>query len=165
MEEFKQQILDMNPDVKLDPSIDFALIGYIERAGDDYMPVYNKTFLENTKKLPKENKHNCYATLGLILNDIAKIEPEALSADGLEGAIIGLVELPDGEVVILYDVKKCIETLVKDDDMAEEDAWDHYYYNVVGGYVGKKNTSIYDIKRRSFFLKFLLYKQRLSHMD
>jgi len=98
--------------------------------------------LENTKKLPKGNKYNCYATLGLTLDDIAEIEPETLSADGLEKAIIGLVELPDSEVVILYDVNKCIEVLVSGEpDFSEEDAWDHYYYNVVGGYVGKKTPA------------------------
>ncbi len=112
MEEFKQQILEMNPDVKLDSSLDFALIGYIERAGDDYMPVYNKLFLENTKKLPKETKFNCYATLELNLDDISKIEPKAISYSGIEDAIIGLIELSDGENVILYDVDGTIITLM-----------------------------------------------------
>jgi len=149
IEELKLAVLDMNPEVKLDPSIDFALIGYIERAGDDYMPVYNKVLLENTEKLPKETKYNCYATLGLNIDDIAEMEPETISYDGIEDAIIGLIELSDGEIVILYDVDKCIKVLTEKDEMTEEDAWDHYYYNIVGGYVGKK-TPAFMTSKESF---------------
>jgi hypothetical protein len=37
---------------------------------------------------------------------------------------------------LIYSVSKCIEILSQ--DMSEEDALEHFYYNVSGSYVGDK---------------------------
>ena len=56
-----------------------------------------------------------------------------LKADGFDEAIIGVDE---NSMRLIYSVSKCIEILRE--DMSEEDALEHFYYNVSGSYVGDK---------------------------
>jgi hypothetical protein len=62
-------------------------------------------------------------------------EEEFLKADGLDGAIIGY---DDQTGRLIYSMSKIINILIEDDGMTEEDALEHYYYNIHGGYVGEK---------------------------
>jgi hypothetical protein len=55
-----------------------------------------------------------------------------LTADGFNDAVIGLDE-QSGRLV--YSVSKCIECLVKE-GMTEEDALEHFSFNISGAYVG-----------------------------
>jgi hypothetical protein len=56
-----------------------------------------------------------------------------LKADGFDEAVIGVDE---NSMRLIYSVSKCIEILRE--DMSEEDALEHFYYNVSGSYVGEK---------------------------
>jgi hypothetical protein len=56
-----------------------------------------------------------------------------LKADGFDEAIIGVDE---NSMRLIYSVSKCIEILSQ--DMSEEDALEHFYYNVSGSYVGEQ---------------------------
>ena len=56
-----------------------------------------------------------------------------LKADGFDEAIIGVDE---NTMRLISSVKKCIEILML--DMSEEDALEHFNYNVRGSYVGEK---------------------------
>jgi len=69
-----------------------------------------------------------------MLDDIIRNYPDSqfLKADGLDAAVIGLEE---NSGKLIYSVKKIIEILVEEGE-TEEDALDHYYYNIVGAYVG-----------------------------
>lgn len=54
-----------------------------------------------------------------------------------DAAIIGLVAKPGGDYpVVCYDINKIIEILKSDDGMSEEDAWEFYYFNIEGAYMG-----------------------------
>jgi len=62
---------------------------------------------------------------------------EMLLADGLEDAFIGVVRQGGSSVdVACYDVDRCIDTLIENDGLEHEEAWDHFNFNVIGGYVG-----------------------------
>ena len=61
-------------------------------------------------------------------------ETEFLIADGFDDAIIGYHQSSER---LIYSIKKCIEILMKE-GMEEEDALEHFYYNVEGSYVGEK---------------------------
>lgn len=61
-------------------------------------------------------------------------EEEFLKADGFDDAIIGIEE---GPMRLIYSTSKIIDILVKE-GLTLEDALEHYYFNVQGGYVGKK---------------------------
>ena len=56
-----------------------------------------------------------------------------LKADGFDEAIIGVDETT---MRLIYSVSKCIEILMR--DMSEEDAMEHFSFNVSGSYVGEK---------------------------
>lgn len=61
-------------------------------------------------------------------------ESELLMADGLDAAIIGIDEL---SMRLVYSKSKVIELLVSE-GMTEEDALDHFSFNIQGSYVGEK---------------------------
>lgn len=60
-------------------------------------------------------------------------DEQILIADGFDEAVIGIDER---EMRVVYLVSKCIEILTR--DMSEEDAIEHFNYNVSGAYVGEK---------------------------
>lgn len=60
-------------------------------------------------------------------------DEEFLKADGFDDAIIGVDE---SSMRLVYSVSRCIEILCE--DMSEEDALEHFDYNVRGSYVGEK---------------------------
>ena len=59
-----------------------------------------------------------------------------LLADGFEDAFVGVVAGIAREPTACYDRARCITILVKRDDMTEEDAEEHFTFNVEGAYVG-----------------------------
>ena len=59
--------------------------------------------------------------------------PDLLKADGLDEAIIGVVERM-GTQAICYDTNKVIEILMR--DMTEDEAWEYFQYNIAGAWVG-----------------------------
>jgi len=61
---------------------------------------------------------------------------ECLLADGFDDALIGITE--GMNPVSVYDVDKCIEVLIRDSKMNQEDAVEYFYFNVVGAYIGEK---------------------------
>jgi hypothetical protein len=72
----------------------------------------------------------------MILDQIVENYPdeEILKADGLDDAILG-IEV--NSMKLVYSKSKVIEILMSE-DMTEEDALEHYYFNIVGAYVGEK---------------------------
>ncbi len=54
-------------------------------------------------------------------------------SDEFNDAVIGVEE---SSMRLIYSVKKCLEILMK--DMSEEDALEHFSYNISGGDVGEK---------------------------
>lgn len=61
-------------------------------------------------------------------------DEEFVIADGFDDAIIGVDE-EHGRIV--YDIDQVITILMRD-DMSMDEAYDFYYYNIVGSYVGEK---------------------------
>ena len=51
-------------------------------------------------------------------------------ADGFNEAVIGVC----GDKLV-YSIEKIIEKLME--DMSEDDAWEHFHYNIEGSYVGE----------------------------
>ena len=61
---------------------------------------------------------------------------DLLKMDGFDEAIIGEV-LRFSDRFLIYDLKKVLEILMKDDDMTEEEALDYWEFNQVGAWVGR----------------------------
>jgi hypothetical protein len=83
-----------------------------------------------------------------IINQITEYNPDALLADGLEDAIIGIGGQHGSKMVVIYDRDKCIEILEKqfaqDKDCEDPylEAIDYFGYNTECAYVGE-NTPIF----------------------
>lgn len=81
------------------------------------------------------NKENLIFNLVVMLNSIIENYPEEsfLIADGFDNAVIGVDQQ---SMRLIYSVSKCIEILTE--DMSQEDAIEHFEFNVSGSYVGEK---------------------------
>ena len=61
-----------------------------------------------------------------------------LKADGFDEAIIGVTyDMVVQEERLIYSVDKCVEILVKRDEMTLEEAIEYMDFNVLGAYIGK----------------------------
>lgn len=71
-----------------------------------------------------------------LLQSLIEAHPDStfLIADGFDDAVIGY-HYPSERLI--YSVKKCIEILMEE-GMTEEDALEHFSYNVEGSYVGER---------------------------
>jgi len=66
---------------------------------------------------------------------------DLLFADGFDDAILGVsIGFDTGRVV--YDTRKMMESLTKEGDCTEEEAWEYLEFNTFGSYVGEQ-TPVY----------------------
>jgi hypothetical protein len=93
---------------------------------------FSVTDCDVAKLVSFENITSNYSMVNSIVDNYP--DEEILKADGLDDAIIGIEE---GSLRLIYSKRKCIEIFVNE-GMDVEDALEHYYYNVVGSYVGEK---------------------------
>ena len=77
----------------------------------------------------------------MIINnyDIDEYAEGAIVLDGLDDAIIGIVEEFGNGSRILYSQKKIINILCERDGMNESDAIEFYDYNILGLFAGEQN--------------------------
>lgn len=69
--------------------------------------------------------------------------PEALKADGFDGAIIGHChDIATGCDRIIYEYESMVKILVNMSNMSQEEAVEFLEFNVLGAYMGK-NTPIF----------------------
>ncbi|HEX6829054.1 MAG TPA: hypothetical protein VF104_08750 [Burkholderiales bacterium] len=68
---------------------------------------------------------------------VSELNPEALMADGFEEAIVGVAERCSKDALVVYDIEKCIEILVKRDGMTPEDAREFFEFNTLGAWAGE----------------------------
>jgi hypothetical protein len=75
-----------------------------------------------------------------ILERLSQEFPDLLTADGYDDAILGVAGGwfdHSQQEVVAYDYLKCVELLMEDSDMSEEDAQEWMSYNVMGAYLGE----------------------------
>ena len=71
--------------------------------------------------------------------DIHEQAEGAIILDGLDTAIIGIVEEFGNGPRILYSKEKIIDILVERDGMTSEEAIEYYDFNILGLYAGEQN--------------------------
>ena len=65
------------------------------------------------------------------------VSENTLFADGLDDAIIGVVERAGfNDTIILYDTNKIIK-LLEADGMSNEEATEYFQYNILGSHMGE----------------------------
>ena len=65
----------------------------------------------------------------------AEINEDMLFADGFDDALVGYIERAGMPSIACYDKFKCVEILAK--DIPYDDAFEYFYFNVLGAYVGE----------------------------
>ena len=71
-----------------------------------------------------------------IIEEIAALNPDALLADGLNGALVGYTISSSHPVVAVYDANECAQVLVDRDGMTLEEAEEFLEFNTYCAYVG-----------------------------
>ena len=71
-----------------------------------------------------------------LINEIAE---GAILLTGYEDCIVGFSEEFGAETRVVYSKDKIINKLVMEDNMSEEDALEHFYYNIAGGHYGERD--------------------------
>jgi hypothetical protein len=70
---------------------------------------------------------------------MSEYNEEALLADGLEDAFMGMCEVAGHPPIALYDSDKCIDVLMHRDGMDYEGALECFQFNTVGAWVGENS--------------------------
>ena len=85
-----------------------------------------------------------------VIDQLIEVNPEAMLADGLDRAIIG-VGSRNGNKVAVYSSEKCIEAFMKDNNWSYEDALDWFTFNTEGAYMGE-GTPIFKWDEDGYFM-------------
>lgn len=78
--------------------------------------------------------------------DINSYAEGAVMLDGLEGAIVGIVEEFGKERRLLYSKSKILSIFCERDLMTWSEAEEYYDYNVLGLYAGELNAVFLDLE-------------------
>ncbi len=70
-----------------------------------------------------------------IVERLSENEPEALTPDGFEDCVVGIVETFHGDVALLSK-DMVIAKMIKRDRMSYEDALEFFDFNIKGAYMG-----------------------------
>lgn len=71
-----------------------------------------------------------------ITKELVELNPDALLADGLEGALIGYTINTNHPHVAVYSTSRCADVLVSRDGMTHEQAEEFLEFNTYCAYVG-----------------------------
>lgn len=76
--------------------------------------------------------------------DLNEYAEGSILLDGLESAIVGVVEEFGNGPRILYSKDKILEILQERDGMTHSEAEEFFDFNIIGGYFGKQNPVFLD---------------------
>ena len=69
---------------------------------------------------------------------LVEMEESALTADGFDNAILGIVNDFNSKPRVAYSITECINILMERDGMTYIDAMEYFSYNVEGAYMGEQ---------------------------
>ena len=68
--------------------------------------------------------------------ELVKLDPELLFADGFDDCIAGLTIGEEGLPVVIYSRDAVIDKLAE--EMSEDEAWEYFDFNIACAYVGPR---------------------------
>ena len=87
---------------------------------------------------------------------IAEINPDALLADGFEGAFLGVAERCSQPALAVYDTGRCLRILQSRDGMTEEEAAEYFSFNTLGAWAGEHTPLFLTRPPKTLPLRFIL---------
>jgi hypothetical protein len=82
-----------------------------------------------------------------LMDQLAEENPDALTWDGFDEALIGIVHRACHPALALYSVPKCIDILCKRDGMTENEAEEYLEFNTLCAYMGEM-TPVYTYEEK-----------------
>lgn len=76
-----------------------------------------------------------------IIDILSECNPEALTCDGFEEALVGICYRYGQPPIACYDYDKCLSILESRDGMTHEEATEYFDYNVIGAWVGESTPA------------------------
>ena len=83
---------------------------------------------------------------------IQEQNPEALTADGLDDAVLGIAYRAGAAPLVAYSTSQCIQILMDRDGMSHDEASEFFEFNVLGAFVGP-GTPVF-VQQRDEILAF-----------
>ena len=83
---------------------------------------------------------------------IQEQNPEALTADGLDDAILGIAHRAGAAPLVAYSTSQCLQILMDRDGMSYDEASEFFEFNIVGAFVGP-GTPVF-VQQRDEILAF-----------
>ena len=68
---------------------------------------------------------------------LSEENPDALFADGLDEALVGVARRCGQPTLAVYDYEKCVEVFMSREGISHEDAIEWMEFNVVGAWLGE----------------------------
>lgn len=69
---------------------------------------------------------------------LAEIDPDFLFADGFDEAVIGYAQRCGQPALVVYDLERCVEILVRTSNMTQDEAEEYLAFNTEGAWVGER---------------------------
>ena len=79
--------------------------------------------------------------------ELRDLNPEALTADGFDDAIIGYSVSTIRPHIVIYDVDKCIQILMDRDGMTRDEAEEYLSFNTLCAWVGESTPMYVKVTR------------------
>lgn len=77
-----------------------------------------------------------------IIEELRELNPQALLANGLEDALVGIAQRCGQPSLAVYSIDKAVQLLMKRDGMTEEEAGEYLVFNSIGAWAGP-NTPVW----------------------
>ena len=75
---------------------------------------------------------------------IAEENPEALSLDGFDDAVMGIARRCGQPTLLVYSADKCIQILMRRDKMTYDSAVEYFEFNTAGAWFGPHTPIIFE---------------------
>ena len=69
---------------------------------------------------------------------LAATDPDLVFADGFDDAILGVVERGDEEPFVVYDARRCIRILMREEGMSRDEAEEQFTESVADAWAGSR---------------------------
>lgn len=73
--------------------------------------------------------------------------PQALSVDDLDDAIVGIAVRCGQPALYVYDSQKCVEVLMRNNKWSEEEALEWFSFNIEGAWLGEHTPLFADFSK------------------
>jgi predicted ThiF/HesA family dinucleotide-utilizing enzyme len=145
---YEDDIVFLKGKTKSGKSFDEFIIGTVSRCGDSTMVAYEEMIDEEVLDEDVVVVNIIEGEPLEILCYIEEQHPNAIIATGFDESLFGVAKKSkDNNWVAVYNMDSIIDSIMKENDISEEEAIEFYEFNISGAYVGPMTPMFLDIMR------------------